>query len=86
MKTLLALVGAALLLGLAGCEVEAPYGGGYSVYGEYGYPYYGGTYVAPYYGYRYYGPYDRDHYWDRDRHWEQHRWHGDRGWGHRDRD
>ena len=80
MKKLAGLLMLLCLFGTVGCEVEAPYGGGYSVYGEYGYPYYGDTYVSPYY--RTWRPYDRDHYFDRDRHWEQHRWHGDTGWGH----
>lgn len=87
MKLLVRLFGLALLLAVsAGCEVEAPYGGGYGVYGEYPYTYYGGyspTYVYPYH--YYHGPYDRDHYWDRGRYWERHRWHGDEHWGH-DRD
>ncbi len=83
MKRLFGFLGLLLLVGVAGC-VEAPYGGGYGVYGEYGYPTYGPTYYYPYY---YHHPYDRDHYWDRDRHWEEHRWHGDYGWGHHhDRD
>ncbi len=81
MKRLIGFLGLLLLLATAGCEVEAPYGGGYGVYGEYGYP----TYYGGYYPYRW-APYDRDHYWDRDRHWERHRWHGDYGWGHHDRD
>ena len=88
MKKLCGLVATLLLLGLAGCEVEAPapYGGGYGVYGEYGYPYSGGTYAYPYYYHGYYHghPYDRDHYWDRHAHFEQHRWHGNSGWGRRD--
>ena len=59
--------------------------------GEYGYPYYGGAYAYPYYYHGYYyhgyrGPYDRDHYWDRHAHFEQHRWHGNSGWGRRDHD
>ncbi len=86
-----AIAGAALLLGVAGCEVESGYGGAYGgVYGEYPYTYYGQGvypgYAYPYgypYVYRGWGPYDRDHYWDRHEHWERHRWHGDRGWGYR---
>ena len=81
MKRIVGIFGLGVLLLTAGCAVEAPYGGGYGVYGEYGYPtYYDG------YTYGHWHPYDRDHYWDRGRHFEQHRWHGDAGWGHRDHD
>ncbi len=66
-----------LLLLTAGCEVESGYGGGYGVYGEYPYTYYGGDvypgYAYPAYPYHYrhwhHRPYDRDHYWDRDDYW-----------------
>ncbi len=85
MKRIVGLIGAALLLLTAGCEVESGYGGGYGgVYGEYPYTYYGGSYVYPGYAYPYYRrfPYDRDHYWDREHYWDRGRyWHG-----HRDRD
>ena len=84
MKRVFGLLALGVLLFTAGCEVEAPYGGSYGVYGEYGYPTYYGGYSNPYY--HHYHPYDRDHYWDRGGHFEQHRWHGDHGWGHHDRD
>lgn len=83
MKFKLLLIGTGLLLlATAGCEVERGYGGGYGVYGEYPSTYYGGGVYYPESGPYYYGPYDRDHYWDRDRHWERHRWHGDEHWEH----
>jgi hypothetical protein len=87
MRLAVGLLGTVLLVGTAGCEMEGGYGGGYAMYGEYPYTYYGGA-VSPGYVYPYpyagWAPYDRDHYWDRDRYWEGNRWHGDRGWG-RDR-
>lgn len=90
MKTMFGLATLLLLLVCVGCEEPGVYGGGYGAYGEYPYTY-GGTYAYPAYpntySYPYYGPYDRDHFYDRDRHWERHRWHGDYGWGHgHDRD
>ena len=75
MKRIVGLLGAALLLLTAGCEVESGYGGAYNgFYGEYPYTYYGGSYAYPYPYYGYYGhrhPYDRDHYWDRDHDWDR---------------
>ncbi len=77
MKYIACLCGAVLLLVLSGCEAEAPYGGGYGVYGEYPYGYSPApVYVYPDYPYRYRHPYDRDHYYDRDRYWDRdHYWH-----------
>jgi hypothetical protein len=71
MKLKLWLIGAALLVGATGCEVESGYGGAYGVYGEYPYTYYGGGAYYPEYEAPpvYLAPYDRDHYWD------GHRWH-----------
>ena len=84
----LSLLGGALLVVmlLSGCEAT-PYGGSYvGVQGEYPTTYYGESYsypVYPAYGYRYraWGPYDRDHYYNRGRHWEH-----ERHEHHRDRD
>ncbi len=77
MKVLASMAGLALLLGVTGCEVEAPpaYGGSYGAfYGEYPYTsyYYEGPFLQPYPYYRrdFYGrphwhAFDRDHYFDR---------------------
>ena len=75
-KWLVSLLGVAMLLLMAGCEAEVPYGGACGgVYGEYPYTYYGSgayypapVYVYPYrYRYHYHrAPYDRDHYSDRE--------------------
>ncbi len=88
MKRIVWLLGGALLLLVAGCEVESGYGGGYGVYGEYPYTYNGG-YAEPYPYYGYYPHlhgYDRDHYWDRHHYWDRGRYWDGRGRYRRDHD
>jgi hypothetical protein len=68
MKRIITLMGLGLLIAVtAGCEIEERhhYRGGYysGYYGEYPYRSYGHESYRPYRTY----PYDRDHYWYRDR-------------------
>jgi len=66
MKIIIALASLGLLAATAGCEIEESHhhGGGYSgYYGEYPYRTTGHEVYRPYHDY----PYDRDHYWYRDR-------------------
>ena len=60
MKLIIYLIGALMLLGTVGCEIEEE---------GHHHHYRGGYYERDYYGYGhgYWHPYDRDHYWYRDR-------------------